>query len=67
MFVFLFQKEIPNQELSHSFLCITTSDEVSGFAHMTEVNLALEMNFKTFLRKIGDSGNWSRAFLTFSI
>lgn len=48
MFVCLLTKTMDKSTKSrnsHSFLHINASDDVSGFAHMTEVNLALDMNF----------------------
>jgi len=68
MFVFLLTKTVDKTTKSRNsdlFLHIHTSYDASGFVHMTEVNLALEVNFKIFPRKISNGENWSRVFLTF--
>lgn len=58
-------RQIYSKQGFHSFLHFNACSDVSGFGHMAKENLALNMNFKTFLRKISDGKNNSRAFHIF--
>lgn len=58
-------KQIFYKQGSHSFLHINPCSDVSGFAHMAKANLALNMNLKTFLRKISGEENHSKLFTCF--
>lgn len=59
-------REIYDKRGSRLCLHINACSDASGFAHMAKWNLALNMNLKTFLRKISDGENHSRTFHMFS-